>query len=220
MKTTGKILCLLMALLLSFAFASCAQNADNSATVPGGGQNTAGTGGNAGTGENGGAVAGTKVLVVWYSATGSTGKIAGVIASALGADTFELTPETPYSSADLNWNDADSRVSREHRDTSLRQVPLTATTVGNFEEYDTVFLGYPIWWGEAAWVVNGFVAANDFTGKTVIPFCTSASSGMGESATALAAMAGSGNWQSGRRFSGSAGASAVNDWLRELGFRL
>ncbi len=169
------------------------------------------------TGNGGGeSVKGDKVLVVWYSATGSTAKIAGYIAGALNADTFALQPQTPYSSADLNWNDPDSRVSREHRDTSLRQVPLTATTVENWGEYDTVFLGYPIWWGEAAWVVNGFVQANDFTGKTVIPFCTSASSGMGNSGKSLATMSGTGNWLSGKRFSGSDAEKNVAAWAKGL----
>ena len=160
---------------------------------------------------------GGKVLVVYYSATGSTKTVAGYIAEALGADTFELTPVEPYAAADLNWNDADSRVCREHADESLREVALTAATVENWEEYDTVFIGYPIWWGIAAWPVDGFVTGNDFTGKTVIPFCTSASSPLGQSGELLAKLAGTGDWQEGHRFGSSAAQSEVAAWAEGLG---
>ena len=158
-----------------------------------------------------------KVLVAYYSATGSTEAVAKTIADELGADLFAITPTAPYTSADLNWNDADSRVSREHADESLRDVPLTTTTVADWGEYDTVFLGYPIWWGVAAWPVDGFVRDNDFTGKTVVPFCTSASSGLGQSASLLEQLAGSGDWQSGQRFSSGVSDSTVRDWAAGLG---
>lgn len=156
-----------------------------------------------------------KVLVVYYSATGNTEAVAQDVANALDADTFEITPAEPYTSADLNWSDSSSRVSREHDDEALQdQVELTTTTVDNWDSYDTVFIGYPIWWGIAAWPVNQFVENNDFTGKTVIPFCTSSSSGLGESGTRLAAMAGTGDWQEGRRFSSSAAESEVASWAQ------
>lgn len=112
----------------------------------------------------------TKVLVVYFSATGSTKAVAGYIAETLGADTFELTPQEPYLAADLDYNNSESRVCREHADPALQDVALTSTAVESWERYDTVFVGYPIWWGGSAWPVNGFVKANDFTGKTVIPF--------------------------------------------------
>ena len=131
-----------------------------------------------------------KVLVVYYSASGNTERVAGDIAEAAGADLFEIVPTEVYTSDDLNWRDSDSRVSREHDDEALRDVPLTSTTVENWDSYDTVFIGYPIWWGIAAWPVDNFVKANDFTGKTVIPFATSSSSGMGQSGELLAEMAG------------------------------
>ena len=127
--------------------------------------------------------AGGKTLVVYYSASGNTEAVAGYIAAATGGDLFEITPAEPYTSDDLNWTNEDSRVSREHEDESLRDVELTTTTVENWDEYDTVFIGYPIWWGIAAWPVDGFVSANDFTGKTVIPFATSSSSGMEKQVT-------------------------------------
>lgn len=98
-----------------------------------------------------------KTLVVYYSATGSTRKVAGEIASELGADTFEITPVQTYTSDDLNWNNNNSRVSKEHNDESLRDVELTKVTPDNWESYDTVLIGYPIWWYIAAWPVNNFV---------------------------------------------------------------
>lgn len=95
---------------------------------------------------------------------------------------------------------------------------LTSTAVESWERYDTVFVGYPIWWGGSAWPVNGFVKANDFTGETVIPFCTSASSALGQSGETLAQLAGTGDWQEGQRFGSSAARSDVADWLTGLGF--
>ena len=160
---------------------------------------------------------GGKVLVVYYSASGNTKRVAEDIAEAAGGDLFEITPTEPYTSDDLNWTNSDSRVSREHDDESLRDVPLTTTEVENWDDYDTVFIGYPIWWGIAAWPVDNFVKDNDFTGKTVIPFATSSSSGMGQSGTLLEEMAGTGDWQDGQRFSSGASQSDVADWVSGLG---
>ena len=158
-----------------------------------------------------------KVLVVYYSASGNTKRVAEEIASAAGGDLFEITPTEVYTSDDLNWTNSDSRVSREHDDESLRDVPLTTTEVENWDEYDTVFIGYPIWWGIAAWPVDNFVKNNDFTGKTVIPFATSSSSGMGRSGELLEELAGTGDWQEGQRFRSSASGSDVTDWVNGLG---
>ena len=159
-----------------------------------------------------------KVLVAYYSASGNTARVAQDIADAAGADLFEITPVEPYTSDDLDWTDDNSRVSREHDDESLRDVELTTTDVDNWDQYDTVLIGYPIWWGIAAWPVDNFVKNNDFTGKTVIPFATSSSSGMGRSGDLLAEMAGTGNWQDGQRFSSSVSQSNVADWVKTLGF--
>ena len=161
--------------------------------------------------ENGG------VLVVYYSATGNTEAVAGYIAEATGGDLFELEPAEPYTDADLNWTDENSRVTLEHEDESLRDVELVADTVDNWDSYDTVFIGYPIWWGIAAWPVDTFVEANDFTGKTVIPFCTSSSSGLGQSGELLAEMAGTGDWLEGQRFRSSASQEDVTEWVASLG---
>ena len=160
---------------------------------------------------------GGNVLVVYYSASGHTETVANYIAEATGGDLFEITPVEAYTSDDLNWTDENSRVSREHEDESLRDVELTATEVENWDSYDTVFISYPIWWGIAAWPVDTFVEANDFTGKTVIPFCTSSSSGLGQSGELLADLAGTGDWQEGERFRSNAGQEDVNGWVDSLG---
>lgn len=138
-------------------------------------------------------------------------------AAAAGADLFEIVPEEVYTNGDIDWTDPDSRVSREHDDEALRDVPLTSTTVENWDSYDTVFISYPIWWAIAAWPVDNFVKDNDFSGKTVIPFATSATSGMGQSGQLLADMAGSGDWQEGQRFRSGASADDVQAWVSELG---
>lgn len=158
-----------------------------------------------------------KTLVVYYSASGNTERVAKDIAEAAGADRFEIVPTEVYTSDDLDWTNPDSRVSREHDDESLRDVPLTTTEVPDWDSYDTVFIGYPIWWGIAAWPVDTFVKNNDFTGKTVIPFATSSSSGMGQSGSLLADMAGTGEWQEGQRFSSGVSSDEVQSWVNGLG---
>ena len=158
-----------------------------------------------------------KTLVVYYSASGNTERVAKDIAEATGADLFEIVPTEVYTSDDLDWTNPDSRVSREHDDESLRDVPLTTTEVPDWDSYDTVFIGYPIWWGIAAWPVDTFVKNNDFTGKTVIPFATSSSSGMGQSGSLLADMAGTGEWQEGQRFSSGVSSNDVQSWVNGLG---
>ena len=157
-----------------------------------------------------------KTLVVYYSATGNTENVANYIVAATNGDLFELEPAEPYSDADLNWTDDNSRVVREHDNPDERDVALVKSTVENWDEYDTVFIGYPIWWGIAAWPVDGFIEANDFTGKTVIPFATSSSSGLGESGKLLAQKAGTGDWQEGRRFRSGVSESDVTAWVESL----
>ena len=159
---------------------------------------------------------GGKTLVVYYSATGHTENVADYIAAATDADLFALEPVEPYSSEDLNWTDDNSRVVYEHDNPEAREVELVSATVDNWDSYDTVFIGYPIWWHIAAWPVDGFVAANDFTGKTVIPFCTSSSSDLGESGELLAEAAGTGNWLEGERFTSSASEEEVRQWVDGL----
>ena len=222
MKSVQKFGSLLLAALMILSLTACASKTNNTpAQTPSNGtptENTpAETPDDAATGDADNTASGSKVLVVYYSASGNTKRVAEDIAEAADGDLFEITPAEPYTSDDLNWTNSDSRVSREHDDESLRDVPLTTTEVENWDDYDTVFIGYPIWWGIAAWPVDTFVKNNDFTGKTVIPFATSSSSGMGQSGTLLSEMAGTGDWQDGQRFSSGASQSDVADWVSGLG---
>ena len=155
-----------------------------------------------------------KAIVVYFSATGSTKAVAEVIAENKNAELYELQPEKPYTDDDLDYNNDKSRVSKEHNDAS-RSVPLKNGKVPDFSSYTTVYLGYPIWWGEAAWPVETFVKQNDFNGKTVIPFCTSASSDMGDSANRLKALSNGGTWKEGQRFSSGVESATVVDWLNQ-----
>ena len=161
-------------------------------------------------------VSGERTLVVYFSAQGHTEAVAEQIANNLEADIFEIVPVDEYTSDDLDWTDDDSRVSREHEDESLRDVELLSTEVPNWEDYDTIIIGYPIWWGIAAWPVNTFVESNDFSGKTVIPFCTSSSSGLGQSGELLADAAGTGNWLQGQRFRSNPSDDDIKEFTDSL----
>lgn len=157
-----------------------------------------------------------KVLVVYYSATNHTKNVAEKLSENLGGDTFEIIPEDPYTSDDLDWTDTKSRVSKEHDDESLRNVKLKTTKVDHWDRYDTILIGYPIWWGVAAWPVNNFVKDNDFNGKTVIPFCISSSSGLGESGELLKSIANGGNWLEGHRFRSSPSDSDIKEFADSI----
>ena len=202
--TMKKLTALFLSLALVLGLAACGST-DNAPAASAPAEATPEAGSEAG-----------KALVVYYSASGNTARVAQSIAETVGADMFEIVPTEVYTDDDLNWRDSDSRVNREHDDEALRDVPLTTTEVPDWDSYDTVFIGYPIWWGIAAWPVDNFVKANDFTGKTVIPFATSSSSGMGQSGTRLADMAGTGSWQEGHRFPSDASAADVRDWVNGL----
>lgn len=162
--------------------------------------------------------AGGKTLVVYYSATGRTERVAKVIAKERQADIMKLVPNPDYTEADLDYNDKSSRVSREHDDASLRdKIQLHKAVPDNWASYDTIFLGYPIWWSIAAWPVDAFVKANDFTGKNVVTFATAGVSPLGNSGKLLAEMAGGkGNWQDGTCFTGSLDDAKVQEWVRSL----
>ena len=158
---------------------------------------------------------GGKTLVVYYSATGNTERVANYVATAANADIFKLEPAKPYTDADLNYNNNNSRVVYEHEHPEAQDIELVSTTVPNWDSYDTVFIGYPIWWHAAAWPVNRFITENDFTGKTVIPFSTSASSGE-TGGEALAEMTKTGNWQEGMGFRSRASECDVTDWVKSV----
>lgn len=157
----------------------------------------------------------SKTLVVYYSAQGHTKRIAEKVAENLGADIFEIVPEEIYSEADLDWTNDDARATREH-DEDMRDVPLASTEVPGWENYDTVILGYPIWWGVSAWVTDAFVKAVDWNGKTVYPFCTSHSSGLGDSDILLRKQANGGDWKDGFRFFQDATDETISKWTDTL----
>ena len=158
----------------------------------------------------------SKAIVIYFSAQNHTKNVATKIAAETNADVFEIEPVETYTEEDLSWTSSDSRVSREHNDVSLQNVALKSVSVPNWDEYETVFLGYPIWWGGSAWPVDSFVKQIDFGNKTIIPFCTSHSSGLGTSDTDLKAKATGGNWQPGHRFSQDAADAEIKDWIKSL----
>ncbi len=153
-----------------------------------------------------------KALVAYFSASGTTARLAKTISEAAGADLFEIVPAKPYTAADLNWHDSKSRSSVEMNNPDSR--PAIASQVGNMGDYDTVFIGFPIWWYVAPTVVNTFLESYDFSGKTVIPFATSGGSGMGKTEEVLAkCCSGSTEWKAGKRMSANESASAVKAWI-------
>lgn len=155
-----------------------------------------------------------KTIVIYFSATGTTKGVAEKIAKITEADIYEILAKEEYTSDDLNWHDDNSRTSLEQNDPSSR--PEIGSEDVNLEEYSTVYLGYPIWWGEAPKILNTFVEKYNFDTKTIIPFCTSGSSGIGSSAKNLEDLAGSGNWVKGNRFSGSVSDSDLESWINSL----
>lgn len=161
---------------------------------------------------------GSRVLVAYFSATNTTEGVAEHLANGLGADLYEILPEEPYTEADLNYNDNNSRTTIEMNDPAAR--PGISGSVEDMEQYDIVFIGYPIWWGEAPRIVNTFMESYDFSGKTIIPFCTSGGSGMGSSASNLEQLTSGAVWMEGRRLNGSDSQDAVMEWVNSLGLSL
>lgn len=152
-----------------------------------------------------------KTLVVYFSATGNTERVAKRIAADTNAGIFQIVPQDPYTSDDLDWTDSSSRVNKEHNDRSLR--PAINGDVANWSQYDTVYLGYPLWWQRAPHVVYTFVEGHDFTGKTVIPFCTSMSSPIEDSVTDLKSRA-QGTWRNGQRFAENDDTDTIDSWVK------
>lgn len=164
--------------------------------------------------EQNGAVSGKDTLVVVFSATGTTKGVAEKIASITDADLYEIVPAEPYSDADLNWNDNNSRTTKEQNDSSSR--PAIGSETISLEGYKTIYIGYPIWWGEEPRIMDTFVESYNFDGITMIPFCTSGGSGIGRSGKNLAEYAGSGNWIDGDRLQGSASEADIQSWIDGL----
>ena len=159
-----------------------------------------------------------KVLVAYFSATGTTEGVAEHIANGLNADIYEIVPEDPYTDADLNYNDNNSRTTIEMNDPDAR--PAISGSVENMNQYTTVFIGYPIWWGDAPRIISTFMEQYDFSGKTIVPFCTSGGSGIDSSAANLEQLTNGAAWLSGKRLSGSDSQDTVMEWINGLGLSL
>ena len=155
----------------------------------------------------------TKALVTYFSASGVTAGLSKRLADAIGADLYEIKPERAYTAADLNWQDKQSRSSVEMNDRSSR--PAIADKVENMEQYSTVFVGFPIWWYREPSIIDTFMEAYNFDGKTVVPFATSGGSGMGDSSKNMQELAKGAKVVQGKRFGSNASAEELKTWARE-----
>lgn len=153
-------------------------------------------------------------LVAYFSATGTTARAATRLAQAMGVDLFEIVPERPYSAADLNWNDRSSRSSVEMANESCR--PAIASLVDNMDDYDTVYVGFPVWWYVEPRIVDTFLEAHDLAGKTVVPFATSGGSGLGRAPQRMAELAPGARVAEGRMLNGNPGLDELRDWVASL----
>ena len=206
-----KIIALLVALLLVFGLTACGGgNSEN--TEDSSAETTAESSSEETTAEE--PQTDTGVLVVYFSATGTTKGVAEKIASVTGADLYEIKAAQEYTAEDLDWNDSDSRTTHEQNDTAVR--PEIGSDPVSLEGYSTIYIGFPIWWGEEPRIMDTFVESYDFDGITMIPFCTSSSSGIGMSGKNLESNAGSGKWLDGQRFSGSVSEDELQTWIEGL----
>ena len=152
----------------------------------------------------------SKVLVAYFSAGGVTAKVAEKLAASIGADLYEIAPAVRYTSADLNWMDKKSRSTLEMNDRSSR--PAIGAKIENMEQYDTVFVGFPIWWYREPSIIDTFMESYDFSGTTIIPFATSGGSGLGDSAENMQALAPDAKVEEGKRFQGRASETELKAW--------
>ena len=171
--------------------------------------------GNTETAENTANTDGSHILVAYFSATHTTEGVAEKLADGLGADLYQIIPEEPYTDADLNYNDNNSRTTLEMNDPTVR--PAISGSVEDMEQYDTIFIGYPIWWGDAPRIVSTFMESYDFSGKTIVPFCTSGGSGLGSSASNLEQLTSGATWLEGKRLSAGASEETLVEWANGLG---
>jgi len=155
-----------------------------------------------------------KILVAYFSASGQTKQLAETMAKATGGDLYEITPASPYTDADLDWQDKHSRSSVEMGDPTSR--PAVIGKVADMEQYDVVLVGFPIWWYQAPTIIQTFLESYDLAGKTVAAFATSGGSGMGETDSILHPSAPEANWKSGKRFGANASESEVAAWVKTL----
>ena len=211
-----KITAVLLVFVLVFSLASCGGNSENNRASAGENASTSAESASAATEsetpENDAAE--QKILVAYFSATGTTEGVAEQIAEGLSCNLYEITPQDPYTDADLNYSDTNSRTTSEMNDENAR--PAISGSVSDMAQYDVVFLGYPIWWGEAPRIISTFLESYDFTGKTIVPFCTSGSSGISSSVSSLKPLTSGATWLEGQRFGGGASDETVMEWVRSL----
>ena len=156
----------------------------------------------------------SKTLVVYFSASGTTARVARNLASAIGADLFEIVPETAYTSADLNWQNKQSRSSIEMSDRSSR--PAVGSHVPNMDDYDTIFVGFPIWWYREPSIIDTFLEMYDFSGKKLVPFATSGGSGIGKCASSFSKLAPNATVDEGKRLTSSASKAELASWAENI----
>lgn len=156
----------------------------------------------------------SNVLVAYFSASGVTAGLAARLAEAIGAEIFEIVPEQPYTSADLNWHDQNSRSSLEMKDVSSR--PAISSKIEDISWYDVILVGFPIWWYREPSIIDTFMEAYDFSGKTVVPFATSGGSSMGSSSRNMQDLAPKARVLEGRRFAANAEQTQLAEWLNSL----
>ncbi len=228
-KTMKRIKAILITVLTAFSLTACSAggtSSNNSAntSVPGKSENTTVSDNSSAASEADNASStpdaaeSSNILVAYFSATNTTEGVAKTIAECVNGDLYEIVPEQPYTSDDLDYHDDKSRSTIEMNDPNSR--PAISGTVTDFEKYDIVFIGYPIWWGEAPRICSTFVESYDFSGKTVVPFCTSGGSGVGSSATNLEKLTSGATWLSGTRLKGGASESDISDWINGLGLNI
>ncbi len=206
-----KIFSVLMAVLLLALLAACGNSSQTESKETEAPSGTVSDGTNS---EGGSTMAHSDVLVAYFSATGTTKGVAEKIAAITGGGLYEIVPAKPYSNADLNWNDRNSRSTKEQNDKSVR--PEIGSADISLDGYRTVYLGFPIWWGEEPRILDTFVEKYSFEGITVIPFCTSSSSGIGRSGPNMEALAGNGTWLQGKRFGGNVSEADLRSWIEGL----
>ena len=209
--TMRKILILLMTLCLAIGLAACGGGSTSDETAE---TDTGSAATEEPTSETEGNNSGNSTLVVYFSVTGNTKGVAEKIADITGADVYEIKAAEEYTNEDIDYNDEDSRTTHEQNDSSAR--PEIGSDKLSLEGYQTIYIGYPIWWGQEPRIMDTFAESYDFDGITMIPFCTSGSSSIGRSGSNLAAQAGSGNWLDGERFSGSVTEDEIQSWIDGL----
>lgn len=217
-----KFTALFLAVIMVFALAACGRNTANTGSEGSKPESTSNgqsnVPNNADSSQTNSNANTAKILVAYFSATNTTEGVAKTIAESVGADLYEITPEQPYTDADLNYRDDKSRSTVEMNDKNAR--PAISGSVENMDQYDIVFIGYPIWWGDAPRILSTFVESYNFSGKTVVPFCTSGGSGVGSSAKNLEGLTSGATWLSGTRLDGNATHSSVAEWINGLGLNI